>query len=130
MTGGSADMSNDRADVELTPDVTFELLSNPQRRYALAYLSRRGQPITARELAEQIAAWEQDKPVSEVEDETAEQIQMTLHHNHIPKLRAVGLVDQSERGEGFVLESTDKVNQVEAELSVGLEDGPTKHYTT
>jgi DNA-binding transcriptional ArsR family regulator len=123
-------MSNERADIELTPDVTFELLSNPRRRYALAYLSRRGQPITAGELAEQIAAWEKDKPVSEIEDETAERIQMTLHHNHVPKLRAVGLVEQSERGDGFVLESTDKVNQVEAELSVGLEDGPTKHYTT
>lgn len=130
MNGGSSDMSNERADVELTPDVTFELLSNPRRRYALAYLSRRGQPITARELAEQIAAWEQDKPVSEIDDETAERIQMTLHHNHIPKLRTAGLVERSERGDGYVLQSTDKVNQVEAELSAGLENGPTKHYTT
>jgi DNA-binding transcriptional ArsR family regulator len=123
-------MSEDRADVELTPDVTFELLSNPRRRYALAYLSRRGQLITASELSEQIAAWEQDKPVNEIDDETAERIQMTLHHNHIPKLRAVGLVERTERGDGYVLQPTDKVNQVEAELSVGLEDGPTKHYTT
>jgi DNA-binding transcriptional ArsR family regulator len=123
-------MSEDRADVELTPDVTFELLSNPRRRYALAYLSRRGQPITASELSEQIAAWEQDKPVNEIDDETAERIQMTLHHNHIPKLRSVGLVERTERGDGYVLQPTDKVNQVEAELSVGLEDGPTKHYTT
>jgi len=130
MYGGSADMSEDRADVELTPDVTFELLSNPRRRYALAYLSRRGQLITASELSEQIAAWEQDKPVNEIDDETAERIQMTLHHNHIPKLRAVGLVERTERGDGYVLQPTDKVNQVEAELSVGLEDGPTKHYTT
>ncbi|WP_135534686.1 DUF7344 domain-containing protein [Halostella pelagica] len=123
-------MSNGKSDVELTPEITFELLSNPRRRYALAYLSKRGLPITDRELAEQIAAWEEDKAVSEVDDETAERIQMTLHHNHLPKLHSVGLVKRSERGDGYVLEPTDKVSQVEAELSVGLDGGPTKHYTT
>ena len=117
-------------DVELTPDVTFELLSDPRRRYALAYLSRRNQPVSMEELARHIAAWEEDEPVSEIEEKTVERIQMTLYHNHIPKLTAAGLLERGERNGGQVLESTDKVNQVEAELQMGLDNGPKKHYTT
>jgi DNA-binding transcriptional ArsR family regulator len=117
-------------DVELTPDVTFELLSNPRRRYALAYLSRRDQPVSMDELARHIAAWEGDDPVSDIEEEAVDRIQMTLYHNHIPKLTAAGLLERDERNGGQVLESTDKVNQVEAELQMGLDDGPKKHYTT
>ena len=117
-------------DVELTPEVTFELLSDPRRRYALAYLSRRNQPVSIEELARHIAAWEEDDPVSDIGEKTVERIEMTLYHNHIPKLSAAGLLERGERNGGQVLESTDKVNQVEAELQTGLEDGPKKHYTT
>ncbi|PSQ26185.1 hypothetical protein BRD03_10895 [Halobacteriales archaeon QS_9_68_17] len=117
-------------DIELTPDVTFELLSDSRRQYALAYLSRRDQPVSMDELARHIAAWEGDDPVNDIEEETIERIQMTLYHNHIPKLIAAGLVERGEQNGGQVLESTDKVNQVEAELRMGLDDGPKKHYTT
>lgn len=118
------------SDVELTPELTFELLSDRRRRYALAYLSRRNQPVSMEELARHIAAWEEDVSVSEVDDRTVERIKMTLYHNHIPKLSAAGLLERGERNGGQVLEPTDKVNQVEAELQTGLEDGPKKHYTT
>lgn len=129
-TGGFLEMADSPRKVELTPDVTFELLSNARRRYALAYLSRRGQPMTIEGLARQIAAWETDTPVSDVDETSVERVMMTLHHNHIPKLRAAGLVEKAEREEGYVLEPTDRVNEVEAELSMGLDNAPTRHYTT
>jgi len=54
----------DETDERLSKDVIFELLKNRRRREVLAYLLDADETVTLGELAEQIAAWENDTDIN------------------------------------------------------------------
>jgi hypothetical protein len=90
---------------ELTPTTIFDLLVSDHRRYTLHYLSQKVGAISLGDLAEQIAIWE-DTPTYE----QYERILTGLHHTHLPKLVAAGIVHYDVESETIeLLEIADQV---------------------
>ena len=91
-------MSDAEAD-SLSEDMAFTLLSNPRRRFVISYLSHHGSPVGIHELAEQIAAWENEMAVDDLTREDRKKAYISLYQTHIPKLEDAGVVtyDEDER---------------------------------
>jgi hypothetical protein len=77
--------------VRLTETERHAVLSADRRRVALDVLGSLPTPVSLDSLAESIAAREtrSDAP----ERETVESVAVTLHHNHLPRLADVGLIE-------------------------------------
>jgi hypothetical protein len=86
-------------------DQTFELLKNQRRRYVLEYLESEGEPVSLSELAEQIAAWENDKEVRLISSSERKRVYVGLYQCHLPKMDGMGAISFNkprgiiERGE-------------------------------
>jgi hypothetical protein len=70
----------------------FDAVKNLRRRYVLYYLQRYGGRVELGELAEQVAAWENDTTVSEVSPSQRKSVYSALHQTHLPKLEAAGVL--------------------------------------
>jgi hypothetical protein len=77
------------------------MLSNQRRRYVLYYLNQHPGTVSLRDLAERIAAWENDVAVDELDYKQRKRVYTSLHQTHLPKLDEVGIVDY-DRGEGTI----------------------------
>jgi len=86
---------------ELALDDAFNILSNSRRRYILYYLYTRSEPATIDELAGQIAAWENEIPVEELDDTARRRVYVSLYQTHLPKLDDFGIADY-DRDDGTV----------------------------
>lgn len=106
---------SDDAPSVLDLDEVFAALGHPRRRYLLYTLVNGGNAETLRGLATKIAAWEQDKPTSEVTDEERRRVQISLVHSHIPKLEDLGVLDFREREDRIV--QARNTQQVQAVLN-------------
>lgn len=74
----------------LTKSERYELLSDERRRAVLETLEGLTAPVQLAELAAEIA----DRTgVGAFEQETTKQVQITLHHNHLPKMDDMGVID-------------------------------------
>jgi hypothetical protein len=81
------------SDTELTQDDVFEILSSPRRRYLLYHLRTAGEPIELIELAEHVAAWENDVDREELTAQERKRVYVSLYQTHVPKLDEAGIVD-------------------------------------
>lgn len=82
-------------------DRAFEILSNVRRRQVLRYLRTHGgdKPIIIRELAEQIAAWENNIPPAEVTYKQRKRVYTSLYQSHLPRLHRYGYIEyDADRG--------------------------------
>lgn len=70
-------------------DELFDLLRDDRRRTVLSVLDGRDSPIDVSTLARAVADSRHDDP----SDEAIEDVRVTLHHVHLPKLAAASLVD-------------------------------------
>ncbi|WP_327053223.1 DUF7344 domain-containing protein [Halomicrococcus gelatinilyticus] len=77
----------------LSRDVAFEILTNPRRRYAMAYLRSQDEPVPIGELAEAVAAWERDTSVELVSSKERKSVYTSLYQTHLPKMADAGVVD-------------------------------------
>jgi hypothetical protein len=77
----------------LSRDSVFSILRNRRRRYALYYLTRRQETVSLSDLAERIAAWENDLPVAEVNYKQRKRVYTSLHQTHLPKLDEADVID-------------------------------------
>ena len=84
MSGADPSENPETPELELPADVLFDLLSDPHRRDALRYLLDRPDDVTIEDLSAKIAT-DEDQP-----DER--RLSIRLHHAHLPKLSAAGLV--------------------------------------
>jgi len=84
---------NKTTSVVLELDEVFAGLEHPRRRYLMYTLINGSNEAPLPELAACIAAWEQDKSVSEVTDEKQQDVYISLYHCHIPKLSRLGIVN-------------------------------------
>ncbi|MBS3761305.1 DUF7344 domain-containing protein [Halodesulfurarchaeum sp.] len=83
----------------LTTEEIFHILSNRRRRFALHYLDQVEDPVTIRDLSEQIAAWEHDIDRSAVTPKQRKRTYTALHQGHLPKLDRLGVIEyDNERG--------------------------------
>ena len=85
--------SPDSSRGRLSKDTIFSMLSNRRRRYVLYYLNRNPGPASLRDLAERIAAWENDVEVANLDYKQRKRVYTSLHQTHLPKLDEAGVVD-------------------------------------
>ena len=98
-----------------TGDV-YEVLSNRRRRYAIHHLKQTDSPVDVSTLAEQVAAWENDKPVAELDSQERKRVYISLYQSHLPTLEKRGLVAyDDDRG---IVELTDSIANAEVYLEV------------
>ncbi|MFC7157952.1 hypothetical protein ACFQPA_21270 [Halomarina halobia] len=107
---------------ELALDDAFNILSNSRRRYILYYLYTRDEPATIEELASQIAAWENDIPVDDLDDTARRRVYVSLYQTHLPKLDDFGIAVY-DRDEGTV-RLTEKAEEIVRYLPVERRETP------
>lgn len=77
----------------LSREVIFDILSNHRRRYVLRYLNEQGEESNLRTLSEQIAAWENDIPPSQVSSKQRMRAYTALRQSHLPKMDRQGVIE-------------------------------------
>lgn len=82
--------------IGLSQDTVFEVLKSPRRRYALYYLKRAGGTAELSEITEQVAAWENEIPPSQLESEQRKRVYISLYQTHMPKLDEAGIVEYDQ----------------------------------
>lgn len=103
-------------DVDVDVDALFDVLSNPRRRFVLAYLDESSNPLPLRDIAYQLATWEYDE---EVPSDDVKSIYVSLFHVHIPKMAEVGLIEYSEERDAVTLvEDCDAITSLTGFASV------------
>ncbi|WP_247728445.1 DUF7344 domain-containing protein [Halovivax limisalsi] len=80
----------------LSKDVIFELLKNRRRREVLQYLLEAEETVTLGELAEQIAAWENDTTVAALNSDQRKRVYVALYQTHLPKMDDAGIIDYDQ----------------------------------
>lgn len=99
-------------DETLSKDVIFELLKNRRRREVLAYLVEAEGTVTLGELAEQIAAWENDTSVHALSSDQRKRVYVALYQTHLPKMDEAGIVEyDQDRGLITLSENADLLMQ-------------------
>ncbi|GAB3664449.1 DUF7344 domain-containing protein [Halopiger thermotolerans] len=83
-------------DESLSKDVIFELLKNRRRREVLTYLLEADDTVTLGELAEQIAAWENDTDVNALSSDQRKRVYVALYQTHLPKMDDAGIVEYDQ----------------------------------
>ena len=79
-------------------DVVFDILSNSRRRLILSRLEEVGGESTTSDLAEYIAAIENDKPQSELTSQERKRVYVGIYQTHLPKMDDADVVDVDDRG--------------------------------
>jgi hypothetical protein len=86
--GGGSD-----AGYELPLDQTFEILKNSRRRETLRYLKANGGETTLSEVAEHIAALENDTTVRAITSAQRKRVYVGLYQCHLPKMDDTDVID-------------------------------------
>ena len=81
---------------QLSRDLVFDVLKNRRRRYALHYLRRADDTVQLSELAEQVAAWENDIAVDAISAAERKRVYTALYQSHLPKLDDAGIVEYNQ----------------------------------
>ncbi len=81
---------------QLSKDVIFELLKNRRRRQVLSYLLETEQTVTLGELAEQIAAWENNTDINALSSDQRKRVYVALYQTHLPKMDDAGIIDYDQ----------------------------------
>lgn len=98
---GDASKAADKAattpgEPQLSNEDIYDILSDTRRRYALHYLKQCDEPVDVRTLAEQIAAWENDKPVADLSSQERKRVYISLYQSHLSTLDEQGIVEYDE----------------------------------
>jgi len=99
----------------LSRDDAFEMLSNRRRRFLLHYLHDVEAAAPLSDLAEQVAAWENDTNVREISASERKTVYTSLQQFHLPKMDETGVVEFDQRA------GTVALTDAAAELDIYLE---------
>lgn len=97
-------------ETELTKDEVFELLKNSRRRTIIDYLESNGGSATLSDLAEFIAAEENDIDIGELSSDQRKRVYIGLYQCHLPKMDNHGVVEY-DKNRGTV-ELQDRVTEL------------------
>jgi hypothetical protein len=116
----------------LPRDEIFHLLQNKRRRLVLRYLTEHGDDIEMREVAEQVAAWENDTTVAGLTSDARQRVYIALYQSHLPKLDENGVIEY-DRNRGTI-EPCTPLTQLEPYLpetakQTEVEDGDGENAT-
>ncbi|WP_425490689.1 DUF7344 domain-containing protein [Haloprofundus salilacus] len=99
----------------LSKDQLFHILQNRRRRDVLWYLRGTEGPVRMRDIAEQVAAWENDTTVEALMSDQRQRVYIALYQEHLPKLDEDGVIDYNKsRG---VVERNDIADQFDPYLT-------------
>jgi hypothetical protein len=99
-------------------EFVYEALAHPRRRY-LCYSLLSSSRWTLAELATKLVAWERDVPEEDVDKVNRDEMYISLHHAHIPKLVESDIVEYKNGGEKIVVASTNAPQVLAALEGVG-----------
>lgn len=96
----------------LTPDDVFEILSNHRRRMVLYYLRKHGETADVKDLAEGIAAMENEVAVEELTNQQRKRVYVSLYQTHLPKMAESGVIEyDKEAGTVGLTEQTTAIDR-------------------
>ncbi|MDB2240928.1 hypothetical protein EXE51_15500 [Halorubrum sp. CGM5_25_10-8B] len=95
-----------------------DLLSNSRRRHTIHILKRDDGEGALSSIAEEVAAWENDKPVAAVESSERHRVYTSIQQNHIPRLERAGIITH-DRGD---LELTSEADRLDLYMDVVPDD--------
>ena len=79
-------------DDDLTLSELFDIFSHSRRRFVLGYLDEAGTEVSTDSLAERLVAWERTDGQSDATAAAVDEVKLSLHHTHLPKLESAGVV--------------------------------------
>ncbi len=82
----------DRRSHAFSEQEVYDAVKNLRRRYVLYYLNQERRPVELGQLAEQIAAWENNITMESVSPEQRKSVYSALYQTHLPKLENIGIV--------------------------------------
>lgn len=91
---GVGDGNSDANALEM--DDIFHVLQNERRRNVLRYLEDVDEVIEMRDMAEQIAAWENDTTVQQLHSDQRQRVYIALYQSHLPKMDGLGLINYNK----------------------------------
>lgn len=77
---------------DFPPEIFADVLSHPRRRLVFELLRGNDKPLALADVASEVAAHERALPGTEPTSESVRRLKLTLHHLHLPKLAAHGVV--------------------------------------
>lgn len=99
---------------DISRDVLFSVLSNARRRDVLRLLDAYDEPVGISDLAERIAAWENDTTPESITYKQRKRVYTSLHQTHLPALEDAGLIEAVRTWEGITL--TDRADELRSYL--------------
>ena len=91
--GQSRDGEQETVERQLPLDQVFEILKNSRRRETLHYLNENGGEASLSELAEHIAALENDTTVAAISSSQRKRVYVGLYQCHLPKMDDMDIID-------------------------------------
>ncbi len=82
--------------VEMDEDQIYHLLQNERRRNVLRYLHDTDGQVSMRDVAEQVAAWENDTTVQALSSDKRQRVYIPLYQSHLPKLDEEGVIEYDQ----------------------------------
>ncbi|PCR89733.1 DUF7344 domain-containing protein [Natrinema ejinorense] len=111
---------------ELSLDEIYHLLQTKRRRDVIRYVRDGEEPVRLRELAEQVAAWEQGTSVESLSSNERQRVYISLYQSHLPKLDNHGIINyDKDRG---VVEATPQTAQFDSYLDPAREPAPSDQW--
>ena len=86
-------------------DLRHELLSHSYRRFVLSYLGDVDGPQPISKVAAELGAWQAGLPPTERSATDIEDIELTLYHNHLPRMFAANVIEYGPTRETVTLAS-------------------------
>ncbi|SDJ87774.1 hypothetical protein SAMN04515672_1687 [Natronorubrum texcoconense] len=102
-----ADTTESARSSPLSRDDIFHVLQTNRRRDAIAYMLNRDGPVKMSDVAEYVAAKENDTTVANLTSAQRQRVYIPLYQSHLPKLDKKGIIEYDQsRG---IVRSTDRI---------------------
>jgi hypothetical protein len=88
--------SDSTGDDPLSNKQVYDLLADTRRRYALHYLKQADTTVQVRDLAEQVAAWENGKEIADLTSQERKRVYISMYQSHLPTLDKQGIVEYDD----------------------------------
>ncbi|WP_411966324.1 hypothetical protein [Haloferax sp. YSMS24] len=109
-TGEAQDAPEQQEPEQLSKDIVFEILKNQRRRDALHYLKVNGGEAKLGDMAEFIAAKENDIDIKALSSSQRKRVYIGLYQCHLPKMDSAGVVDfDKNRGDITLLDAAQQL---------------------
>ncbi len=109
MATGEAEDDETDAEETMSRSEAFDLLSSHRRRYALHMAKQSEGSLELSDIAEQVAAWENEKEPTEVTSDERHRVYTSLQQTHLPAMDSAGVIEY-DNGTVTLTDGTDNVD--------------------